>query len=371
MADGSLQGGADTLDTDDITTRNGATVAAGVKVQRVKVGYGDDSTYRDVSAAFPLHVNLGSSQGNVAASTGTVSAAAASTVTGVVNTTSVVVQSVASQGNGTIILYGGTYTALTLAFEASADSGTTWFPIDGARADGTTVETNPSFTATGVRAWNFICPGYTHVRARVSAITQTVAPTLIITAGPFLYDPSPTVAPIDGQKASYSATLNGTNVASAVTANSDLFVLNNPAASGKVIRVTRVSIQVTLATTAAATPLLQLVKRSTNDTGGTAVAQTSTAHDSGDPAAAGVVNLYTAGPTVGTTSGVVRSTRLLGNVTAGATAQPNGAEWTFGTRPGERAIVLRPGQALGLQGQAAFATAPTLTGDIDWTEEAA
>jgi hypothetical protein len=371
MSDGSTQNGTDTLDTDDITTRNGVTVAAGVKVQRAKVTFGDDSVSRDASQAFPLPINIAASQGNIAASTGTVSATAAASVTGVVNTTSVVVQAVASQGNGTIILGGGTYTALTLAFEASADSGTTWFPIDGARSDGSTVETNPSFTAAGLRAWNFICPGYTHVRARVSAITQTVAPTLIITAGPFLYDPSPTVAPIDGQKASYSAQLNGTNVASAVTTSADLFVLNNPAGSGRVIRVTRLAFQVTLATTAAATPLLQLVKRSANDTVGTAVAQTVVPHDSGDPAAGGVVNLYTAAPTVGAAVGPVRSVRLLGTVTAAATAQPNGVEWTFGTRPGERAIVLRPGQALGLMGQAAFATAPTVTGDIDWTEEAA
>jgi hypothetical protein len=52
MADNSTQTGTDTLATDDIT----GGVANGVKVQRVKTGYGDDGEYLDVNSSTPLPV---------------------------------------------------------------------------------------------------------------------------------------------------------------------------------------------------------------------------------------------------------------------------------------------------------------------------
>jgi hypothetical protein len=57
MADNSTQNGTDTIATDDITTLNGSA-SSGVKVQRVKVQYGDDNTARDASASFPLPVAI-------------------------------------------------------------------------------------------------------------------------------------------------------------------------------------------------------------------------------------------------------------------------------------------------------------------------
>lgn len=56
MADNSTQTGADTIATDDVTTLNGSA-SSGVKVQRVKIAYGDDGTARDASASFPLPVS--------------------------------------------------------------------------------------------------------------------------------------------------------------------------------------------------------------------------------------------------------------------------------------------------------------------------
>ena len=51
----------DTIATDDLTTLNGAAVST-VKVQRTKVGYGDDADLRDVSTQFPLPVQFSSAQ---------------------------------------------------------------------------------------------------------------------------------------------------------------------------------------------------------------------------------------------------------------------------------------------------------------------
>lgn len=51
--------GGDTIATDDLSTLNGSA-SSGVKVQRVKPGFGVDGDFRDVSAGFPLpvhHVN--------------------------------------------------------------------------------------------------------------------------------------------------------------------------------------------------------------------------------------------------------------------------------------------------------------------------
>lgn len=55
MSDNTVQTGADTIATDDVTTLNGVA-SSGVKVQRVKPSYGDDGTARDVSTSFPLPV---------------------------------------------------------------------------------------------------------------------------------------------------------------------------------------------------------------------------------------------------------------------------------------------------------------------------
>ena len=55
MGDNTIQTGADTIATDELTTLNGGAVS-GVKVQRMKVGFGSDAALRDVDAANPLPV---------------------------------------------------------------------------------------------------------------------------------------------------------------------------------------------------------------------------------------------------------------------------------------------------------------------------
>lgn len=56
MADNTTQGGSDTLATDDLTTINGSA-SSGVKVERVKIGYGSDGSFRDVDSTYPLPVD--------------------------------------------------------------------------------------------------------------------------------------------------------------------------------------------------------------------------------------------------------------------------------------------------------------------------
>lgn len=64
MADNTLLNsgtGGDTIATDDVTTLNGSA-SSGIKVQRFKNGFGNDATYRDVSASFPLPVTQDASR---------------------------------------------------------------------------------------------------------------------------------------------------------------------------------------------------------------------------------------------------------------------------------------------------------------------
>jgi hypothetical protein len=124
---------------------------------------------------------------------------------------------------------------------------------------------------------------------------------------------------------------------------------------------------VTLATAGAYN--LHLVKRSTISTSGTAVTQTNVPHDSTSAAAVAVNKLYTVAPTAGTTVGIVRHNRAWGFATTLTATQPLGDFiWEFGNGP-QQAHVLQAGQALSLQSPAAFGTAPTITGSVEWSEE--
>ena len=230
MADNSQQAGADTIATDDVATLNGAA-SSGVKVQRVKVGFGDDGVSRDVSAAFPLPVNLSATAGNLGSSTGTLTVAAVQATTSAANTTGIVVKDVSAAGNATIVLVGGTYTVLNLVFEASIDptgSAASWFQVDATRVDGSAIETFARFTTTGVRAWNVLVPGYQLLRVRAETITQTAGPTVTIVPGPFLFDPSPSVSVIPMVPLAGPATIVGQLPApvrvtgTAITAATDL-----------------------------------------------------------------------------------------------------------------------------------------------------
>lgn len=50
--------GGDLIATDELLTLNGLLAAAGLKVQRVKVGYGADGALRDVDESAPMPVSV-------------------------------------------------------------------------------------------------------------------------------------------------------------------------------------------------------------------------------------------------------------------------------------------------------------------------
>jgi hypothetical protein len=96
----------------------------------------------------------------------------------------------------------------------------------------------------------------------------------------------------------FSATAGPITPAATAT---DVFIING--AANKLVKVYRMTV-VTIQTTAGVNSW-SMVKRSTANTGGTAVAATVAPHDSLDAAATAVVQHYTANPTPGTSVGTV------------------------------------------------------------------
>jgi hypothetical protein len=356
MADSSIPITAGTGTNVDTRTTTG-----GEHREVVVIGGDGDpvTTLTTGGSKIALDVNIASSAGGVAAATGTFTNVANSAVTAAVT----------FAGNVTVSIIGGNFVNLPIIFEGSADGGTNWFAVDATQADGTGTNTQIILPANGgPRNWNIPAPGYTHVRVRMTgtATTFTTTPTVNINQGPFLYDPSPTVPPIDGQKATYSIAVNPAG-ANGVNNTLDAWNFGNPTGSGKTIRIIALSVQVSLATAAAG--IVQITKRSAANTGGTQATVTRTGFDSSDPVSVATGGgAYTAAPTaVGTAIGVLRQYRANLAVSPGTAV-----DWTFGNRPA-KAIVLRPGEYLGLQvlsaTGAAPASAPTVTGFVEWTEE--
>lgn len=181
--------------------------------------------------------------------------------------------------------------------------------------------------------------------------------------------PANTAAPIDGQKASYSAAKLGLVPASSAT---DIFTITG--SSSKTVRITRIEIG---GTTTSATPAaldIVLLKRSTANTSGTSTAPTIVPHDINDAAATATVLAYTANPTTGTLVGNLRNQKLmlmLATYTATDFPMNDKLIWDFGNRAGERAIVLRgTGDVLAINLNAVTATATaSLDIAIEFTEE--
>ena len=114
---------------------------------------------------------------------------------------------------------------------------------------------------------------------------------------------------------------------------------------------------------------VQLIKRSSADTGGTPTALAAVSHDSNDGAASATVNTYAAAPTAGTPVGAIRAQQInLSAAGSGGAAVP--VEFDFGT-VNDKAIVLNTaaeGIYLNLNG-AAMPAGTVLNVFVEWSEE--
>lgn len=199
----SAGSGGDVIASDDVTTLNGAA-SSGVKVQRVKVGYGDDGSHRDISSAYPLPVNLSASLGNAAQVAGALTAASASATTGTAGTTtSTVTYDVAAAGNISFHLLATAFVG-TVVFEQSFDpagSAASWAPVpvnpeDLASAPASTLAINTAVAY--IRQFTQDMFGPRLFRIRCSAFTSGSL-AVLGSPGPGWYAANPVLAPSTAQ----------------------------------------------------------------------------------------------------------------------------------------------------------------------------
>jgi hypothetical protein len=121
-----------------------------------------------------------------------------------------------------------------------------------------------------------------------------------------------------------------------------------------------------LATTAGAVNM-NIIKRSTANTGGTSANLTAASHDSNDPTPSAVVKNYTANPTaLGTAIGTVRAERLTLPL---AGTQSAFVIFDFGIRLGKPIILNSSTEFLCLNCNGAAPAGTSLSIYIEWVEE--
>lgn len=250
----------------------------------------------------------------------------------------------------------------TITAEISYDEGTTWavtgfFDVDTKGLADTIVFASANGAITkGV----MVAAGGGLVRVRVSAYTSgTASATLRVsnTAQQVTY-----VSQLDGRKNTYSAYT--AQFASAATAT-DIFIIQGSAT--KTIKVLNMKISALLTT--AASQSIFLIKRSSANTGGTAVATAKVPHDSVYPAATATVQHYTANPkSLGTTVGNIRARR--GVIPASNTAVSNPIiDWDFGSFSGGALTLKGTSELLAVNLNAVTFTGGAFIIGVEWTEE--
>lgn len=198
MPDFLSQTGSGNVAVDDVTTLNGGA-SSGVAVQRMKVGFGDDNTYRDASSAFPLPVNLAASAGNGAQVGASITASAAGTLAGTGNTTGSVVIDVSQAGNASFHLLAAAFVG-TVVFEQSFDpagANGTWAGVPVIPEDATSAPMATLAISTAVayiRQFTTGMFGPKLFRVRCSAFTSGSL-AVLGSAGPGWYEGQPALAP--------------------------------------------------------------------------------------------------------------------------------------------------------------------------------
>lgn len=177
--------------------------------------------------------------------------------------------------------------------------------------------------------------------------------------------PPPSVnGPVDGQKASYSATKQGLVTAASAT---DICTLTGSAT--KTVRVTRLEVS-GVATTILETSVEVLV-RTAADSGGTSTAPLAIPHDQNSAAASAVVAVYTANPTVNdATARPIRSQKVLFNLAAPAAGSESSRfVLDFGNRPSQAIVLRGVAQQLAINLNGVTIAGPSVDITLEWTEE--
>lgn len=165
--------------------------------------------------------------------------------------------------------------------------------------------------------------------------------------------------PVDGSKLTYASAIAGLALAAAAT---DVFTLTGSAS--KTIRIHEISI--TGSATAAAFANISIIKRSTANTAGTSTTPAVVPHDSANAAGTAVARAYTANPTLGTTVGTIKSTRMLFDST---TIVSTAYVWQQGSNPCQAIVLRGTSEVLAINMNGVTFTTGVVNIHIVWTEE--
>ena len=311
-------------------------------------------------------------------------------------------------------LIGGVFVG-TVQFQASID-GVTYVPVSAVQGGPANAYTTAGFTTTG--GCRFALPAaFKFLQAKMTAYTSGTA-TVVINASAgtantetIQFNAANLLASVGGLGAAAAATVgnpvlvagsDGTNAQTLRTgpvANSiqslqiqnaenerptyavdlsnygplagaptDVFTIYGSAT--KTIRVTRVTITLT-ATTAVTVPI-QLIKRSTTNTGGTAGVAVATPYDSNNAAATATATAYTGNPTaLGTVVGTaVRAARYFAEITATVSTSPaQMIDWEFGLNNCQPIVLRGTTQGLCVNLGGTTIAGGRIDVTIEWTED--
>lgn len=165
--------------------------------------------------------------------------------------------------------------------------------------------------------------------------------------------------------ASFVAT-SGTKRASDATAK-PFAQLIGPTTKGAVVKVNKITVGLTVATTAAYVDL-SVARRTALGSAGTAVAITPVPLEAGRNACTATCNVYTAGMTAGTGGGVIAQALVFAPVTATAALTfPTVFEW--GLHDEQQPVILKSAtDSLEVYAATTFGTVPTYTVSFEFEE---
>ncbi len=127
------------------------------------------------SGTFPVSGTVSAVQAAFGSLNASVAGNAPSPTTGSLTTSTSTVSATVANTSGAVVSVSGTYAGITVNFEASDDSGTTWYSVQACRADGSTTETSEALATNASRLWIVYFGALTTFRVRASAYTSGTA----------------------------------------------------------------------------------------------------------------------------------------------------------------------------------------------------
>lgn len=163
----------------------------------------------------------------------------------------------------------------------------------------------------------------------------------------------------------FSATFSGLSVALLATD-----ILTIAGSASKIIRVKRIEFSGTQTTSAY--DLINLIKRSSDNSGGASSTLTAVPYDSSNNAATATVKTYTTNPTLGAAVGTLYNVRHIfpSSPPSGNVTQDPIAFFEFGKEESQEIVLRGTSEVLALNLNATTLTGGVFNGFIEWTEEA-